>query len=103
MSQSCFNFSLNENKRIAADFGEIKTQELIELHFPDKNPASYNEFISNDKVKEALGLKSMTEANKLLNTNYKKELVSKFKSKDFKLDDLKEIKNNLINIKKNQY
>ena len=74
MSQSCFNFSLNENKRIAEDFGEIETQKLIELYFPDKNPASYNEFISNDKVKEALGLKGITEANKLLNTNYKKEI-----------------------------
>lgn len=63
----------NENKNIKFDYNEINNKELNQ------------ELI---KIKNSLD-------------NYKKDLISRFKNKDFRLDDLKDIKNNLININNN--
>lgn len=91
MDANCFNLSLKDNRRLANDFGEIKTQELMNKYFPDYNP-DYNEFISNKDIINELNLKNLSQSNNILGTTYKKQISNA------QLTNLK----NKISIKNNQ-
>lgn len=55
MKISCLNISNPKLDRLANDFGEIKTSELMDKYYPNSIP-TYEEFISNKVIKEELGI-----------------------------------------------
>lgn len=69
----CLNLSFGDNQRLVNDFSETNVINLLQAYFPGNNP-TYNEFISNDSVKKALGLMSKSKANTELGSSFKKEI-----------------------------
>ena len=51
--KNCLNKSNPEVAKMAKDFGDVKTAELLDKHYPTNIP-TYDEFIKNANVREEL-------------------------------------------------
>jgi hypothetical protein len=70
---NCLNRSIPAFVKMAEDFGEIKTQFLLDSYFPNKIP-TYDEFVSNKDIKKALGIMSKTQILEELGVSHKAQI-----------------------------
>lgn len=103
----CLNLSIPAFKKMAEDFGEIKTKFLLDSYFPGKIP-TYDEFIADKDIKKALGIITTSKMMDEVGFSYGKTISDKaltiFKSKISKLNNFnysqkKNIVYKLFNIK----
>jgi hypothetical protein len=94
-------FCLNPNdpnvKRMVKDFGESKVSNLIQEFFNSETP-TYEEFIKNKNVKEALGLIPISKVKEEIGKSFPKEISDRQKNILFKTISTKNNYNKANNI-----
>lgn len=71
--KNCLNKSNPEVAKMAKDFGDVKTAELLDKHYPTTIP-TYDEFIKNANVKEELGIIPISKIKDEIGVSFSKEL-----------------------------
>lgn len=69
----CLNLSDPTIKKMVNDFGEINVSKLLDAYYPDKTP-TYEEFIANRKVKEALGFIPISKTKDEIGKSFPREI-----------------------------
>jgi hypothetical protein len=69
----CLNFGDPDVQKMVKDFGETKVSNLIQEFFNSETP-SYNDFIKNKNVKEALGLVPISKVKEEIGKSFPKEI-----------------------------
>lgn len=69
----CLNFNDPDVQKMVKDFGETKVSNLIQEFFNSETP-TYNDFIKNKNVKEALGLIPISKVKEEIGKSFPKEI-----------------------------
>lgn len=79
----CLNFNDPNVQKMVKDFGEVKVSNLIQEFFNSETP-TYDEFIKNKNVKEALGLIPISKVKQEIGKSFPKEINGSQKISLFK-------------------
>ena len=73
MSKNCLNKSNPNINKISKQFGDTKTSELLDKYYPNNIP-TFDEFISNVRIKEELNIVPISKVKDILGTSFYKNI-----------------------------
>ena len=73
MAKNCLNKSNPNINKISKEFGDTKTSELLDKYYPNTIP-TFDEFISNIKIKEELNIVPISKVKDILGTSFYKNI-----------------------------